>query len=65
MIYADLEFFLKGGGERGAAFHDYFCSPFGPERRGCILKLTLFGKIFRRRGVNFCDRDIMDTDSWS
>ena len=40
MIYADLEFFLKegGGGERGSAFHDYFCSPFGPERRGCITK---------------------------
>ena len=45
--------FERGG---GAAFHDYFCPPFGPERGGGVAalkwpKITLFGNIFRPKGV--------------
>ena len=47
-----IENFLRGGGGV-AASHDYFCSPFDPERRVAALKMAkndLFGKIFRPKG---------------
>ena len=53
----DLEI-LKGGGV--AAFHDYFCPPFGPESGGGVAalktaKMTFFGKIFRPKGGGGCN----------